>query len=60
MSAAESIPVPAHLQSFLAIDLGLKRSGVAVGNRLLRSATPQATIRAEGDARVAQVAARLA
>ena len=60
MSAAESIPVPAHLQSFLAIDLGLKRSGVAVGNRLLRSATPQTTIRAEGDARFAQVAARLA
>ncbi len=60
MSAAESIAVPAHLQSFLAIDLGLKRSGVAVGNRLLRSATPQATIRAEGDARFAQVAARLA
>ena len=55
-----AIPVPAHLQSFLAIDLGLKRSGVAVGNRLLRSATPQATIRAEGDARFAQVAARLA
>ena len=60
MSAAESIAVPAHLQSFLAIDLGLKRSGVAVGNRLLRSATPQATIRAEGDARFAQVALRLA
>ena len=60
MSAAEPIPVPAHLQSFLAIDLGLKRSGVAVGNRMLRSATPQTTIRAEGDARFAQVAARLA
>ncbi len=60
MSAAEAPPVPAHLQSFLAIDLGLKRSGVAVGNRLLRSATPQATIRAEGDARFAQVALRLA
>ena len=60
MSAAEPIPVPAHLQSFLAIDLGLKRSGVAIGNRLLRSATPQATIRAEGDARFAQVALRLA
>ena len=60
MSAAEPIPVPANLQSFLAIDLGLKRSGVAVGNRMLRSATPQATIRAEGDARFAQVALRLA
>ena len=60
MSAAEAPPVPAHLQSFLAIDLGLTRSGVAIGNRLLRSATPQATIRAEGDARFAQVALRLA
>ena len=60
MSAAEAPPVPAHLQSFLAIDLGLKRSGVAVGNRLLRSATPQATIHAEGYARFAQVALRLA
>ena len=60
MSVAEAPPVPAHLQSFLAIDLGLKRSGVAVGNRLLRSATPQATIHAEGDARFAQVALRLA
>ena len=60
MRAAEPIPVPANLQSFLAIDLGLKRSGVAVGNRMLCSATPQATIRAEGDARFAQVALRLA
>lgn len=54
------VPVPDHLQSFLALDLGLKRTGVAVGNRLLRSATPQTTIRAEGDARFAHVAARLA
>jgi len=51
--------VPDHLQSFLAFDFGLKRTGVAVGNRLLRSATPQATIRAEGDARLAQVEARV-
>lgn len=58
--ASVAVPVAAHLQSFLAIDLGLKRSGVAVGNRLLRSATPQTTIRAEGDARFAHVAARLA
>ena len=53
-------PVPEHLQTFLALDLGLKRTGVAVGSRLLRSAQPQPTIRAEGDARFAQVAARLA
>ena len=52
--------VPAHFQSFLAFDFGLKRTGVAVGTRLLRTATPQGTIRAEGDARFAQVAERIA
>ena len=51
--------VPDHLQSFLAFDFGLKRTGVAVGSRLLRSATPQPTIRADGDARLAQVEARV-
>jgi putative Holliday junction resolvase len=51
--------VPDHLQSFLAFDFGLKRTGVAVGNRLLRTATPQPTIRADGDARLAQVEARV-
>ena len=55
-----STPVPPHLQSFLAFDFGMKRTGVAVGNRLLRSATPQATIRAEGDARFTAVAQRIA
>ncbi len=57
MSAAPE--VPDHLQTFLAFDFGLKRTGVAVGNRMLRTATPQATIRAEGDARLAQVDARV-
>ncbi|WP_101048289.1 Holliday junction resolvase RuvX [Macromonas nakdongensis] len=51
--------VPASQQTFLAFDYGLKRTGVASGNRLTRSATPQATIQAEGDARFVQVAARL-
>ena len=51
--------VPAHLQTFLALDFGLKRTGVAVGNRLTRCATPQSTIRAEGNARFQQVAARI-
>lgn len=60
MSTPAAPPVPAQLQTFLALDLGLKRTGVAVGNRLLGSATPQATIRAEGDARFAQVAQRIA
>ena len=57
MSAAPE--VPDHLRSFLAFDFGLKRTGVAVGNRMLRTATPQATIRAAGDARLAQVDARV-
>jgi len=51
--------IPAHFQSFLAFDFGLKRTGVAVGTRMLRTATPQGTIRAEGDARFAQVAERI-
>lgn len=52
-------PVPARLQTFLALDFGLKRTGVAVGNRLTRSAQPQATIQAEGDARFVKLAERL-
>ena len=51
--------VPARLQTFLALDFGLKRTGVAVGNRLLRSAQGLPTIRAEGDARFGQVRKRL-
>lgn len=56
---AEQSPVPAHCQSFLAFDYGLKRTGVASGNRLLGQASPQATIRAEGDARFAEIAKRI-
>jgi len=52
--------VPARCGSFLAFDFGLKRTGVAVGNRLTRSATPQGSIRAEGDARWPPLAARIA
>ncbi|MBS0392028.1 MAG: Holliday junction resolvase RuvX [Proteobacteria bacterium] len=51
--------IPAYFQSFLAFDFGLKRTGVAVGTRMLRTATPQGSIRAEGDARFAQVADRI-
>ena len=60
--AAPAAPaaVPAHFQTFLALDYGLKRTGVASGNRLLGTATPQATIKAEGaDARFAQVESRI-
>jgi putative Holliday junction resolvase len=51
--------VPNTQQMFLALDYGLKRTGVAVGNRMLRTATPQGTIAAEGDARFAKIAERL-
>jgi len=52
-------PVAAGLQTFLALDFGLKRTGVAMGNRLLRSAQPLATINAEGDARFDKIAEQL-
>jgi putative Holliday junction resolvase len=55
-----ALEVLAAHQTFLAFDYGLKRTGVAVGNRLLRSATPQGTIAAEGDARFAHVDKRIA
>lgn len=51
--------VPSDQQTFLALDFGLKRTGVAVGNRLLKTATPQGTIAAEGNARFAHIAERL-
>ena len=53
------IAVPVNLQSFLAFDYGQKRTGVAVGNRFTRTATPQGTINAEGDARFIPIAARV-
>ena len=46
-------------QTFLAFDFGLKRTGVASGNLLTRTATPQATISDLGDARFAPIAARI-
>jgi putative holliday junction resolvase len=51
--------VPPSQQTFLAFDFGLKRTGVATGNRITRTATPQPTLRAEGDARFTAVAARI-
>lgn len=51
--------VPPGVQTFLAFDYGQKRTGVASGNRLLKTATPQATVNAEGDARFVPIAARI-
>lgn len=59
--ALQSPPAVApHLQTFLALDLGQKRTGVAVGNRLLRLAQPQPTLQAQGEQRFEQVQSCLA
>ncbi len=49
--ALQALAVAPDLQHFLAFDFGLKRTGVATGNRLLASAQPRGTLRAEGNAR---------
>ena len=59
MNLAAAPNVPPQLHTFLAFDFGLKRTGVAVGNRLLRSATPQPTIQAQGAAQLSAVEARV-
>ena len=51
--------VGAELQTFLALDFGTKRTGLAFGNRLLRSAKPLATITASGEPRLAQIELRV-
>ena len=55
----ETMNVPANLQTFLALDFGIKRTGFAVGNRLMRTAQPQGTIAAEGDARFVKIALQI-
>ena len=47
------------LQTFLAFDFGSKRTGVATGNRLTRTASPQPTIIATNDQRLAVVTQRV-
>ena len=59
MIAMPQPAVAADLHIFLAFDFGLKRTGVATGNRLTRTATPQGSIAAEGDARFAAIAVKI-
>lgn len=44
-------------RTLLAFDFSLRRVGVATGNTLTRTAQPLTTVRAEGDARFAAIAA---
>lgn len=43
--------------TFLAFDFGARRVGVATGNSMTRTATPLTTVAAEGEARMAAIAA---
>jgi len=52
--------VAARPQTFLAFDFGLKRTGVASGNSLLRQASALTTVAAEGDARFERIARLIA
>jgi putative Holliday junction resolvase len=51
--------VPPNHRVFIAFDFGTKRTGVAVGNRVMGTAQPQGSIQAQGDARFEQIAKRL-
>ena len=52
-------PVPAQLVTFIAFDYGEKRTGVAVGNRLMGTAQAQGSVHAQGDARFALIEKRI-
>ena len=59
MTVSARAPVANGLQTFLAFDFGVKRTGVATGNRLTRTASPQPTIAATNDQRLDAVALRV-
>ena len=63
-SLPTAAPAPAanlqRVQSFLAFDFGLKRTGVATGNSLMRTASALTTVAAEGDARFERIAKLIA
>lgn len=59
MNLAAEPSQAAGFQTFLAFDFGLKRTGIATGNSLTRTASPQTTIAAEGVARFPAIEARI-
>lgn len=59
MTGSLKAPVASGLHTFLAFDFGVKRTGVATGNRLTRTATPQPTVVATADKRLELVAQRI-
>ena len=59
MTVSASAPVAIGLQTFLAFDFGIKRTGVATGNRLTRTASPLSTINAGNGLRLDAVTLRI-
>lgn len=59
MNAAAPPVMATGLQTFLAFDFGLKRTGVASGNRLTGTASAQGSIAAEGDARFTAIGLKI-
>ena len=56
MSTAVMVqPTQALPQTVLAFDVGIKRTGVAFGSRMLGQPQPQPTVQAQGDARWALI-----
>jgi len=53
MSGTPAVPPVGAVDAehILAIDFGMKRTGVAVGSRMMRTATSVGTVKAEGEAR---------
>ena len=55
LTATPTVVVSTTLNTFLAVDFGMKRTGIAVGNRLMRSAQAVGSVVAQGDARFALI-----
>lgn len=56
MTRLQAVAVSPELKMFLAFDFGLRRTGVAVGNRLTGTARPERTLVASGDAQFVKIA----
>ena len=56
---AGPVNVPPYQQLFLALDYGLKRTGMASGNRITQSASPLATVKASGEAQLMEIVKRV-
>jgi putative holliday junction resolvase len=58
--APKPADVPATLQTFMGLDYGTRRTGLAIGNRMLGSATALPTVQVQGEARLLQIGLQVA